>query len=191
MLPCTYIFRPEIAYKYNGNVELSWSAEAGNSIEKYELERNIDGKGWQITGTIPVKSVTQSNYSFIDEVGRNKVLKNDIYYRLKQIKADGSIATSRLLIVCVLNTKTVSMICVTPNPAKSDIAVNVQLQENSLVAMRIINTSGTTVLHKTANAVQGSNNILVEGSSKLNPGLYTLEVIVNSKERMLVKLIKE
>ena len=83
------------------------------------------------------------------------------------------------------------MISVTPNPSKSDIAVNVQLQENSLVAMRIINASGAIVLHKTADAVQGNNNILVEGSGKLKPGVYTLEVIVNSKERMLVKLIKE
>jgi hypothetical protein len=83
------------------------------------------------------------------------------------------------------------MISVTPNPAKSDIAVNVQLQESSMVAMRVINASGTTVLYKTADAGKGINNILVEGSGKLKPGLYTLEVIVNSKERMMVKMIKE
>ena len=83
------------------------------------------------------------------------------------------------------------MISVTPNPAKSDIAVNVQLQENSMVAMRIINASGITVIHKTADVDKGINNILVEGSSKLKPGLYSLEVIVNSKERMIVKMIKE
>lgn len=178
-------------YKYNGNVELIWNVEPGNNIEKFELERNTDGERWQNTGVIYAKNASESNYSFIDDVGRNKVLKNDIYYRLKQFNADGSVATSRLLIVRVYNTKTVSMISVTPNPSKSDIAVNVQLQENAIVSMKIFNNSGVAVLHKTADVLQGSNNILVEGSSKLKPGLYTLEVIVNSRERMLVKLIKE
>jgi hypothetical protein len=179
------------SYKYDGDVELTWNAEPGNSVKKFELERNVDGRGWQKTGTIAAKNTLQGNYVFVDEVGKNKVLKNDLYYRLKQINNDGSVVTSRLLIVRVYNTKTVSMISVTPNPSKSDIAVNVQLQENSLVSMRIVNSSGAVVLHKTEDAVQGSNNILVEGSGKLKPGLYTLEVIVNSKERMLVKLIKE
>jgi hypothetical protein len=178
------------SYKYDGNVELTWNAEAGSSIEKFELERNIDGKGWKTTGIIPSKK-NSNGYSFIDDVGKNKVLKNDIYYRLKQIKGDGSVATSRLLIVRVYNTKTVSMISVTPNPSRSDIGVNAQLQENSLVSIRIINTSGAVVLHQTSDALQGSNNIIVEGSGKLKPGIYTLEVIVNSREHMLVKLIKE
>ena len=180
------------SYKYDGNVELAWNAEAGSGIDKFELERSIDGQSWQNSGTIRAKNVTQKNdYTYIDNVGKNTALKKDLYYRLKQIKADGSVATSRLLIVRVYNTKTVSMISVTPNPAKIDIAVNVQLQENSMVAMRIINASGITVIHKTADVDKGINNILVEGSSKLKPGLYSLEVIVNSKERMIVKMIKE
>lgn len=179
------------SYRYDGNVELTWNAEPGSSIQKFKLERNLEGEGWQNAGVVAAKNSSSNYYSFIDDLARNKVLKNDIYYRLKQIKSDGSVVTSRLLIVRVYNTRTVSMISVTPNPSKSDIAVNVQLQENSVVAMRIVNASGAVVLHKIADAVQGNNNILVEGSGKLKPGLYTLEVIVNSKERMLVKLIKE
>jgi hypothetical protein len=179
------------SYRYDGNVELTWNAEPGNDIQKFELERNVEGKGWESSGVVAAKNTSENKYSFVDEVGKNKVLKNDIYYRLKQIKSDGSVTTSRMLIVRVYNTRTVSMISVTPNPSKSDISVNVQLQQNSMVAMRVINASGSTVIHKTVDAVLGNNNILVEGSSKLKPGLYTLEVIVNSKERMLVKLLKE
>jgi hypothetical protein len=32
---------------------------------------------------------------------------------------------------------------------------------------------------------------MIEGSHNLLPGAYTLDVTVNSKERMMVKLIKE
>lgn len=178
------------SYVNNGNVELSWKAEGINNIQKFELERSVDGQSWQNTGTVTAKNASQ-DYTYIDNAGKNTALKKDLYYRLKQVQSDGSVTTSRLLIVRVYNTHTVSMISVTPNPEKNDIAVNVQLQENSFVSMRMINASGATVLHKTADADKGINNILIEGSSKLTPGLYTLEVIVNSKERMLVKMIKE
>jgi hypothetical protein len=180
------------SYKNEGNVELTWNADAGNPVEKFQLERSMDGQSWQNAGMVQAIKVSQnSEYTYTDNVGKNTALKKDLYYRLKQINTDGSVATSRLLIVRVYNTRTVSMISVTPNPSKSDIAVNVQLQQNSVVSMRIINVSGSIVLHKTAEAAKGINNILVEGSASLKPGVYTLEVIVNSKERMLVTLIKE
>lgn len=180
------------SYKKDGNVELAWHTNSGSDFARFELERSIDGREWESSGTVFAENTPQQNkYLFTDKVGKNIALKKDLYYRLKQIKSDGSSSTSRLLMVRVYNTRTVSMISVTPNPAKSDIAVNVQLQENSLVSMRIISSAGSTVLYKTADVDKGISNILIEGSSKLIPGLYTLEVIVNSKERMIVKLIKE
>jgi hypothetical protein len=57
--------------------------------------------------------------------------------------------------------------------------------------MRLRDESGNTVLSKIVEADKGVSNLLVEGSHLLRPGLYVLELIVNSKERMLVKLIKE
>lgn len=180
------------SYKRDGNVELEWNTSSGADISRFELERSINGREWGNSGTVFAgTALKQNDYTYIDNVGKNIALKKDLYYRLKQVKNDGTSATSRLLIVRVYNTKAVSMISVTPNPSKSDIAVNVQLQENAMVAMRIIDASGSTVLHKTSDVARGTSNILIEGSSKITPGLYTLEVIVNSKERMLVKLIKE
>ena len=83
------------------------------------------------------------------------------------------------------------MISVTPNPAKSDIAVSVQAQEPSVVAMRVIDAAGSIVLHQTAEASPGTMSVLVNGSSALQPGVYSLEIAVNSKDRMVVKLLKE
>ena len=57
--------------------------------------------------------------------------------------------------------------------------------------MRVINDNGTTVLHQTAQGSPGEMSVLVDGSSKLQPGTYSLEVAVNSKDRMVVKLLKE
>ena len=80
---------------------------------------------------------------------------------------------------------------VTPNPAKNDISVTAQLNESSYVAMKILNADGAIVMNKTSKADIGATNFILDGSSRLLPGAYTLDVSVNSKERMLVKLIKE
>ena len=57
--------------------------------------------------------------------------------------------------------------------------------------MKLRDQAGNTVISKVLEADRGLNNLLIEGSSSLTPGSYVLELIVNSKERMLVKLIKE
>ena len=83
------------------------------------------------------------------------------------------------------------MISVTPNPAKNDIAVNVQLNEGSFIVMKVISSNGVEVMKKSLKASAGASSYILEGTSNLQRGMYVLEVIVNSKERMLVSLMKE
>jgi len=80
---------------------------------------------------------------------------------------------------------------VTPNPAKNDIIANIQLNGRSIVVLKVLNMNGTELMRKTLRLNEGSNSVLMESTSQLQPGMYYLEVVVNSKERMMVKLIKE
>lgn len=176
-------------YKFDGKVELDWTTTHASYAGRFEIERSIDGKNWNGTGA--VDAANTRDYAYIDKLNRNVAARRDIYYRLKQVNADGSSITSRILVVRVYNTKTVDMISVTPNPAVNDIAVNVQLQEKGFVMMKVRDRSGNIVLRKGLHATRGASTFLIEGSSKLQPGPYILEVIVNSRERMLVKLVKE
>lgn len=180
------------AYRHNGNVEIAWKMSGGSHAKEFAVERSTDGQAWESTGVVTAENASNANgYTFTDRLSRNRVQKNDLYYRLKQVNLDGSMVTSRLLVVRVYNTKTLTMISVTPNPAKNDIAVNVQLEENAFVSLRVLDNNGGSVMHKIVDASRGISNILLEGTSKLAAGAYSLEVIVNSKERMTVKLIKE
>jgi hypothetical protein len=178
------------SYKYNGNVELIWNTALNNTITKFSLERSFDGHKWEYAGTVS-NNPDANIYAYIDNVGKGAALKRDIYYRLKQTNADGNMLVSKLLIVRVYNSKTLTMISVTPNPSVNDITANVQLQESSYVSMRVMNKEGKAVIRKVVEAAPGLNTFTVDGSSKLEPGAYILELIVNSNERMLVKLIKE
>lgn len=180
-------------YADNGRVSLSWATPYELNSNRFDIERSLDGIKWHKAGSVKAQgnSTVKQAYDFTDEVGKNAAHKKDLYYRLKQIDRNGNVALSRLLVVRVYNTRTLKMVSVTPNPAQNDIAVTTQLNETSFVAMRITNADGAIVMNKAIKAGAGANSFIMEGSSHLQPGSYTLDVTVNSKERMMVKLIKE
>ena len=180
-------------YRDNGKVELTWVTNFEQNSDRFDVERSLDGEEWKVVGTVKAQgnSNIRTNYEFIDDAGQNRANKKDLYYRLKQVDKDGKVAVSKILVVRVYNTRTLKMVSVTPNPAKNDINVNVQLNENAVVSMKVLNTAGSAVMTKLVKVNAGSNTFTLEGSSNLKPGMYLLEVIINSKERMIVKLIKE
>jgi hypothetical protein len=180
-------------YRNKGNVELNWITNFEQNTARYDVERSLDGIVWHKVGSLQAQGVStvRKSYSFTDEAGRNRANKKDLYYRLKQIDLENKWAYSKILVMRVYNTHSLKMISVTPNPAKNDIAVNTQLNENSFLVMKVINNNGSEVMKKTLRAEAGANSYMLEGTSKLQPGMYVLEVIVNSRERMLVSLMKE
>jgi len=180
-------------YRDNGKVELNWVTTFESNSNRFEIERSFDGARWETAGSIKAQGVStvKKAYSFTDEVGRNTANKKDLYYRLKMADNDGKTAISRILVVRVYNTRSTKMISVSPNPAKNDIVANVQLNEASVVVLKVMNNAGNVVMRKTVKLSVGSNSIMMDGTSRLVPGLYVLEVIVNNNERMIVKLVKE
>jgi hypothetical protein len=58
------------------------------------------------------------------------------------------------------------------------------------VVMKVTDNNGSEVMKKTARGELGANNYNLEGTSQLQPGMYLLEVIINSNERMTMKLAK-
>lgn len=180
-------------YRENGNVELSWVTNFENNTDHFEVQRSLDGISWTTVGTVKAQgySTVKKSYSYIDNAGRTTANRRDIYYRIKQVDLNTNGVLSKLLVVKVYNTRTLKMVSVTPNPAVNDISVNVQLNETAMIAMKIINTNGTVAMTKTAKAEAGANTFLIDGTSKLTPGVYVLEVVINGREHMTVKLIKD
>jgi hypothetical protein len=180
------------AYKSNGNVQLVWNTSKESTIRNFVVERSTDGKAWHRSPAIAMNDATNNNeFTYIDHVGKNIALKRDLYYRLIHTDESGNINTSKTMVVRVYNTQALTMISVAPNPNKREVAVNVQLPASSMVTLRVFDASNNTILRQTVECLEGFNSIPVSGSRDLSPGNYMLEVIVNSKERMLVKLIKE
>jgi len=183
----------DLAAAYNDNtVQVKWTTTFEQNNDRFEIERSIDGVNFKTVGVVKgqTNSGTRHDYEFNDDVKHNTVSKNDLYYRLKQVDLDGKTSYSKILVVRVYQTKSLQSVSVTPNPAVNDIRINVQLNENSYIVVKVINSSGVEIMRKTTRGNTGSNNFAMEGSSQLQTGVYFLEVIINSNERMMVKLVK-
>jgi len=180
-------------YQEDGKVEIKWVTNFEQNSERFDIERSFDGASWVTAGSLKGQGISSNkqSYSFVDKVGKNVVHKNDLYYRLKQVNLDKKTSVSKILVVRVFNKKSLKMVSVTPNPVKNDISVNVQLNENSFVVMKIVNSEGNEMMRKSQRVDEGQNSFVLDGSSKLSPGMYYLEVTVNSKDRMIAKLLKE
>lgn len=179
-------------YKDNGDVELSWITTFEQNSDRFEILRSFDGSDYTVAGTVSAQgnSSNRKSYSFQDKPGRT-VNKKDVYYQLRQVDKDGRSYLTKILIVRVYNTRALKMVSVTPNPVQNDINVNIQLNEPSFIVMKVLNTAGTELMRKTAKSGAGASTFIMDGTSKLRPGLYLLDVTINSKERMVVKLLKE
>jgi hypothetical protein len=171
--------------------ELNWNTVAGN-FDRFEIERSLDGQKFETIGTVESKTAaaSETRFSFRDHFRTTIAMNNDFYYRLKQIDANGNSVYSKVLIARMFNTRTLASLSVTPDPLANDILVNVQLNENSYVMMKVTDANGNLVLKEGQKAENGANTYTLEGTHNLHPGLYTLEVTVNSKERMTMKLAK-
>jgi hypothetical protein len=171
--------------------ELNWNTVAGD-FDHFEIERSLDGEKYETIGTVSNKEVTsaEGQFAFRDHfhnaVGRN----NDFYYRLKEVETGGNIIYSKVLIARMYNTRSLASLSVTPDPLANDILVNVQLNEDSYVMMKVSDEKGNLILTEGKKALNGANTYTLEGTHNLHAGLYTLEVTVNSREKMIMKLSK-
>jgi hypothetical protein len=160
--------------------------------DHYDIERSNDGVTYKKVGEVKgfSNSSSEETYSFRDNFRPLIARKNDFYYRLRLVDANGQASYSKVLIARMYNTKTLASLSVTPDPTINDILVNVQLKENAFVVMKITDQQGNQLIRKAERAENGLMTYRMEGSNQLHAGRYFLEVIVNSNERLTMQLEK-
>ena len=174
------------------DVNIRWTTTFEQGTDRFEIERSLDGIEFKKIGEVKTEGNSQvrKEYAFDDRLSSSTLNKKDVYYRLRLVNLDNHSELSKVLVIRLVNTSSTKTIAVTPNPAKNDINVQVQLRENSYVVMKVTNNKGEEVARKSTRGGRGLNSFSMEGTSRLTAGVYILEVIVNSSERMITRLIK-
>jgi hypothetical protein len=171
-------------------VAISWNTANDNHSTVFQVERSLNGASFDQVGEVTLAgAVAAGQYSFNDKL-HDAERKNDLYYRIRQIDAANRVTYSKVLIVRSYNSRSVEAVSVTPDPNVNDIQVGVQLKEKCFVVMRVTDSKGSELIKQTALGENGENSYNIEGTSQLQPGMYQLEVIINSGERLTMMLEK-
>ncbi len=171
-------------------VAISWNTANDNHSTVFEVERSLNGTGFEKVGEVTsAEAIAASQYTFNDKLHEAE-RRNDLYYRIRQIDAAHRVTYSKVLILRSYGSKSVEAVSVTPDPNINDIQVGVQLKEKCFVVMRVTDAKGSELIKQTAFGQNGENNYNIEGTSELQPGMYQLEVIINSGERLTMMLEK-
>lgn len=171
-------------------VAINWNTANDNHSTVFEVERSLNGTSFDKVGEVSsMEAIATGQYTFNDKV-REAERKNDLYYRIRQIDAAHRVSYSKVLILRSYGSKSVEAVSVTPDPNINDIQVGVQLKEKCFVVMRVTDSKGSELIKQTVFGENGENSYNIEGTSQLQPGMYQLEVIINSGERLTMMLEK-
>jgi Secretion system C-terminal sorting domain len=157
----------------NNTAQVSWKTETEVNCSHFILERSNNGTEYAAIATVQAKgnSIVTSEYQYPDNL--SIVNKKIIYYRIKQIDADGKVSYSNVVPVRLV---AAAEVAVWPNPFISNITVNINSPLPDVVTIAVYDMNGKLVKAKQQSVFAGSNQLQVNGFDALPSGIYTVNV---------------
>ena len=164
-------------------VKLNWNTAAAQEFSGYEIERSVDGVSFQKRGT--VAATNAALYSYFDDVANVKTA--GVFYRIKGVKADNTIAFSNTFYS--KNGAAIGL-SVYPNPFHGDVWVQLQTAAKGTAAITVRDVAGRTVVSKNVQVEKGNNQLQIAEIQSVQPGTYFIETVCGG-ERSFVKVEKQ
>ncbi len=177
----------------NKFVMCEWTTTTEANNNGFELEKSIDGRNFSSIGSIHSKapngnSTATLQYQFTDL----KLLNGKSYYRIKQLDKDGKTSFSQIRAVQSANGLNMLSATMLKNPVKDVLAINIKSPIADNVVISVVNASGALLISKQQQIASGENNLVLP-CSNLPKGLLliTIQNIVNSKQSLIFKVLKD
>ena len=142
-----------------GNAKVWWVVGSEVNMDKYVVEKSIDGKEFKEVSTIKAKGV--NNYDFTD----SKIIDVITYYRVKFVNNNGTFSYTN--VVAVTPKKSIKL-DVFPNPVKSNLVVSYP-KTTTTSRIKITSLDGKILANQ---AVQEGSTQTSMDVSKLISGSY-------------------
>lgn len=169
----------------NNDILLKWTTIAEKEIDRFEIERSINGRDFIKTATVygHVVLQAQQNFSATDDVSN---INNDIiYYRLKVIGKAGEIKYSNTISIKKNISKT--GISILPNPVNHYLVIKIYADKAGEMSATLIDNAGKSILREKQKLVKGFNNIYLNQLDRYSNGLYILKI--EAEENVTTKKI--
>lgn len=153
----------------NGRKTISWqTAQEQNSLH-FEVQRQEFG-AWKTIGIIPSagNSNTLRSYHYTDPDHQTESL-----YRIVEKGLDGSLQYSSVL---KINCQQHAAMKLWPNPASTQISLQISIDQTQRVALQIWNANGAKIKEQVSSMQKGVNTLLIP-LGDITPGMYILTAI--------------
>ena len=166
------------------DVELKWATASESNNSHFELERSLDGTRFETITQVEGAGNTSDvqTYSFMDK----SAFEGTNYYRLKQVDFDG---TEEFFTVVTAKIETgQAVLHVLPNPVQDIARVRLEATISDNATYNLINATGQLVKSVRVTNVGSIQEI---DMTNLEAGIYFLNVVDGSQERIFQKIIKQ
>ncbi|MBL7779894.1 MAG: BspA family leucine-rich repeat surface protein [Saprospiraceae bacterium] len=157
----------------DNSIVLDWETAREQHNLGFQVERSLDGATWEALAFVPARNAASENqrYTYIDQdAARACSSACTLYYRLRQLDADGGEGLSKIVSVPIGGLSGQPGIRVFPNPVQNG-ALTLVLPETAggVVTVRLLNSTGQTL--RSATLESGTH---VWDVHDLPAGIYTL-----------------
>lgn len=162
------------------NATLMWTANNEIDVDRYEIERSVDGKNFQLAGTVIPKPGTNAikQYSFAQTL----VLSGNYYYRIKSIDKNGSFTYSYQVAINFTSGKKITAY---PTLLRSGEKLWIQTADATELLIEIYDMLGKRILLQ-KNATAGLTSIT---TPQLMPGSYILKATNATGDKYQTKFL--
>lgn len=160
-------------------VALNWTAVNEVNLDRYELERSIDGQHYETIALAFGKGDAHNEYAHIDKhpfMGMN-------YYRLKMIDKDGRFTYSNVVAIPFSDYLPGDMV-IAPNPVQQDINLRIEGMEKGVYRMELVNTSGQVIGTRSFTVSQFIQTETMQRNGSMATGIYWLNVYNSSNQKV-------
>ena len=172
-----------------GDVFVTWTTVSETNNSGFDVERSLDGINFRKVGFVKGKGNSNMvlNYNFADRKAFDVTNATVLYYRLRQVDFNGTNNLSDVVKVSNTNTASVAVTAY-PNPFNNTVTVSIVSNEEAQYTYTVKDMQGKVVTTSAIMVKQGMNQIPVQQSESLSPGIYFLTVY--GKENVTIKLVK-
>lgn len=145
-------------------VDLNWSVEEQSGINKYIIEKSLDGINYFRLGEVRASNITFDNYTFKD----NSVGSGINYYRLYITEFSGKTSYSSIV---KISYKGLGSVIIYPNPVNSKLTIEQTVNTLSSKTATLLNSFG----HKLQSIILSKKQEIIDMHT-YSPGIYFLKL---------------
>jgi hypothetical protein len=167
---------------------LRWATASEKNSASFAIEASPDGQAFRPVGTVAAHgtSAHPATYEFRD-ADLPRYGSRVVYYRLRQVDADGTTSFSPVRPVAVPGTAAAGALGATafPVPFAQTLTVQVRTTTAGPARLTLRDAWGRPLLQQTANLAPGPQEVKIAGAGQLAPGIYLLTVEQNGQVQQL------